>query len=279
MPKRESNVVGREFGNGLRAAIAKTGLTQRKLAEELDWDESKISDAVNGKGGIDLHEVEVLLAYCRLPLGERKHLLALFLEAGEKGFILFPEDGVPDQVRTLISHEKEATAILAWSMIVMPGLLQIPEYTYLVTEASPVIKAADVAATAAARGKRAEILRPGRTFTFYVHEQALWLPVGGEEVWREQLAHLLRMSVRQYINFHVVPRSIGIHAGAAGDFRVMKFPKYPPVVFLDTLNCGLFFDDKETVDLYETTLKRLAAVALDQEQSRAVIDNILEGLQ
>ncbi|MFC3896852.1 helix-turn-helix domain-containing protein [Lentzea rhizosphaerae] len=278
MPKRESNVVGREFGNGLRAAIAKTGLTQRKLAEELDWDESKISDAVNGKGGIDLHEVEVLLAYCRLPLGERKHLLALFLEAGEKGFILFPEDGVPDQLRTLINHEKESTAITAWSMVLVPGLLQIPEYAHAVTEAGPHEKD-DVPKVVAARIARTEILRPGRTFTFLVHEQALWLPVGGEEVWREQLAHLLRMSVRQYINFHVIPRSVGAHAGVAGDFRVMRFPKYPPLVFLDTLNCGLFFDDKETVALYEDRVKRLAAVALNREESRVVIDNILEGLQ
>jgi hypothetical protein len=278
MPKRESNVVGREFGNGLRAAIAETGLTQRKLAEELDWDESKLSDLVNGKGGVTAHEVEVLLAYCRLTLVERRHLMALFLEAGEKGFVLFPDDGVPDQLRTLIEHEKEASAVLAWSMILVPGLLQIHDYAYAVTEAGPHEKD-DVPKVVAARMARAEILRPGRTFTFYVHEQALWLPVGGEEVWREQLAHLLRMSVREYINLHVVPTSIGAHAGVSGDFRVMKFPKYPPLIFLDTLNCGLFFDDKETVALYEDRVKRLAAVALSREESRAVIDNILEGLQ
>ncbi|USX52492.1 helix-turn-helix transcriptional regulator [Lentzea sp. HUAS12] len=278
MPKRESNVVGREFGNGLRAAIAKTGLTQRKLAEELDWDESKLSDLVNGKGGVTAHEVEVLLAYCRLSLAERRHLMALFLEAGEKGFILFPEDGVPDQLRTLIEHEKEADEIIDWTMSVVPGVLQIPEYAYAVTEAGPHEKD-DIPKVVAARVARAEILRPGRTFTFYVHEHALLLPVGGEEVWREQLAHLMRMSVRAYINIHVVPRSIGMHAGAAGDFRLMKFPKFPPLIFQDTLNCGLFFDDKETIALYMDRIKRLAAVALDREQSRAVIDNILEGLQ
>ncbi|MGW4212481.1 helix-turn-helix domain-containing protein [Lentzea sp. NPDC004789] len=278
MPKRESNVVGREFGNGLRAAIAQTGLTQRKLAEELDWDESKISDAVNGKGGIDAHEVEVLLAYCRVPLGERRHLQALFLEAGEKGFLLFPEDGVPDQLRTLINHEKEATEIVAWSMILVPGLLQTTEYAHAVAEEGPHEKE-DVPKVVAARVARAEILRPGRTFTFLVHEQALRLPVGGEEVWREQLAHLMRMSVRKYINFHVVPSSIGAHAGVAGDFRVMRFPKYPPLVYVESLNCGLFFDDKDTVALYEDRVKRLATVALDREQSRAVIDDILEGLQ
>jgi len=278
MPKRESNVVGREFGNGLRAAIAKTGLTQRKLAEELDWDESKISDAVNGKGGIDVHELEVLLAYCRVPLDERRHLVALFLEAREKGFLLFPEDGVPDQLRTLINHEKESTEIVAWSMILVPGLLQTTEYAHAVAEEGPHEKE-DVPKVVAARVARAEILRPGRTFTFLVHEQALWLPVGGEEVWREQLAHLMRMSVRKYINFHVVPSSIGAHAGVSGDFRVMRFPKYPPLVYVESLNCGLFLDDKDTVALYEDRVKRLATVALDREQSRAVIDDILEGLQ
>ncbi|MGI5506698.1 helix-turn-helix domain-containing protein [Lentzea sp. CA-135723] len=278
MPKRESNIVGREFGNALRAAIAKTGMTQRGLAVELDWDESKLSDLVNGKGGATVHEVELLLAYCRLSLAERRHMIALYLEAEEKGFILFPDDGVPDQLRTLISHERESNEVTAWSMSLVSGLLQIPEYAHAVALEGPHEKA-DIPKVVAARMQRAEILRPGRTFTFYLHEQALWLPVGGQEVWREQLAHLLRMSVRAYINLHVVPRSIGAHAGVAGDFRVMKFPKYPPLVFLDTLNCGLFFDDKETVALYEDRVKKLAASALNREESRAVIDNILEGLQ
>ncbi|MDT7788411.1 MAG: hypothetical protein QOF58_6830, partial [Pseudonocardiales bacterium] len=44
-----------------------------------------------------------------------------------------------------------------------------------------------------------------------------------------------------------------------------------------SLNRCLFLDDAETVKVYETTLKRLAAVALDEEESRAVIDSILEG--
>ena len=278
MPKRESNVLGREFGNGLRAAIASTGQTQRRLAEVLDFDEAQISEAVNGKRGLDEHQVEVLLAYCRVPLAERRRLMSLYAEAGEKGLLLFPEDGVPDQLRTLISHEKESSEIIDWAMSLVPGVLQTPEYTHHVTEAGPIDED-DVPKVVAARIARAEILRPGRTFTFLVHEQALWLPVGGEDVWRDQLAHLLRMSVRAYINFRVIPRSIGMHAGAAGDFRLMKFPKYPPLVFLDTLNCGLFFDDKETVALYEDRVKRLAAVALDREESRGVIDNILEGLQ
>ncbi|WP_394617578.1 hypothetical protein JNUCC0626_00260 [Lentzea sp. JNUCC 0626] len=37
----------------------------------------------------------MLLAYCRLSLAERQHMIALYVEAQDKGFILFADDGVP----------------------------------------------------------------------------------------------------------------------------------------------------------------------------------------
>lgn len=276
MPKRSSSVVGREFGGTIRAIIARTGLTHRKLAELLGWQEAKISDMTLGKGGVTEADVLLLLGYCRATVEEREHLLALFRESGN-AWLQMPEDGVPDQVRTLIDQEQDADEIDCWSMIIVPGLLQTPEYGYVVTEHSTVIKAEDVPKVAAARAARAEILEPGRKFTFFVHEQALLLQVGGPEVWREQLAHLLRMSVRSYISLRIIPRSAGMHAGACGDFRVMKFPKYPPVVYVDSVNSCLFFDDPDTVKVHEDILTALATIALTEEESRAVIDNILEG--
>jgi hypothetical protein len=277
MPKRSSSVVGREFGNGVRKVIERTGPTQRRIAELLGWQEAKISDLLAGKGGVDEAEVRELLAYCHATVDERRHLVALFLESGEKGWLQFPEDGVPDQVHTFIEHEKSAKKITAWSLTLVPGVLQIPEYAYVVTEASPVIEAADVPMVAAARTARAKILDGSRQFVFFVHEYALRLQVGGVEVWREQLAHLLRVSVRSYISIRVIPASVGIHAGTTGGFYLLEFPKFPSLVFLDSLNCCLFFDDAETVEVYETTLKKLAAVALDEAESRVVIDSILEG--
>lgn len=271
-------MVGREFGNGVRAAIESTGLTQRRLAELLGWQEAKLSDMVSGKGGVTEAEVRELLAYCRTPLAERERLVDLFREQGSV-YLRFTDDGVPDQVLTLINQEKEAIEIIDWSMILVPGLLQIYDYIAAVTAKAQTVSEQSLSKTVAARAARAEILEHNRSFTFFVHEQALLLPVGGEEVWREQLAHLLRLSVRTYISIRVVPRSVGVHAGVTGDFRLMKFSKYPPVVYIDSVKCCLFFDDTETVDTYENILKDLAGVALDEEESRAVINSILEGLQ
>jgi hypothetical protein len=270
-------VVGREFGNGVRAIIARTGLTHRRLAELLGWQEAKISDLTLGKGGVTEQDVLLLLAYCQATVEEREHLPALFRESG-KAWLQIPQDGVPDQVRTLIDQERDAEEIICWSMILVPGLLQTYDYGYVAAEHSTVIEAEDVPKVAAARAARAKILEPGRKFTFLVHEQALLLPVGGLEVWREQLAHLLRMSVRKYISLRIVPRSAGMHAGTSGNFRLMKFPKYPPVVYVESFNYCLFFDDAETIKIHEDILTALAAIALSEEDSRQVIDNILEGL-
>src|SRR5689334_9848226 len=215
MPKRSSSVVGREFGGSIRALIARTGLTHRKLAELLGWQEAKISDLTLGKGGVTEQEVILLLGYCQATVEEREHLLELFHACGS-AWLQMPEDGVPDQVRTLIDQEQEAEEIICWSMILVPGLLQTPDYGYVVTAHAAGIEKEDVPTVAAARAARAKILEPGRKFTFFVHEQALELPVGGLEVWREQLAHLLRMSVRKYISLRIVPRSAGMHAGTSG---------------------------------------------------------------
>lgn len=277
MPKRSSSVVGREFGNSVRDIIDRTGLTHRRLAELLGWQEAKISDLTRGKGGVNESDVLLLLGYCQATVEEREHLFALFEESGN-AWLQMPEDGVPDQVRTLIEQERDAEEIICWSMIVVPGLLQTPDYGYVVTQHAKVIKAEDVPKVAAARAARANILEPGRKFTFLVHEQALLLPVGGLEVWREQLAHLLRMSVRTYISLRIVPRSAGMHAGASGNFRMMKFPKYPSVVYVESVNYCLFFDDAQTIKIHDDILTALAAVALTEEESRQVIDNILEGL-
>jgi plasmid maintenance system antidote protein VapI len=64
MPKRTSSVAGRAFGDAIRSVIQRTGMTQRHLAELLDWEEAKVSDLVKGKGGVTEVELAQLLGLC-----------------------------------------------------------------------------------------------------------------------------------------------------------------------------------------------------------------------
>lgn len=51
MPRRLSTVRGREFGEGLRAAVQRSTLNGREIAGMLGWDQGKLSDLLSGKGG------------------------------------------------------------------------------------------------------------------------------------------------------------------------------------------------------------------------------------
>jgi predicted XRE-type DNA-binding protein len=275
MPKRNSSVVGREFGDGVRDAIDQSGMTQRRLAELVDWQEAKVSDLVQGKGGVSEVDLIRLLSYCRTPHEEVDRLVALHRESRERGWLQFPDDGVPDQLHSLINQERLASLITVWSLNLVPGLLQIAAYIRAVAEKAPRMKPAEIDALIRAKLERQAILTPGRRFVFYVHEQALRLPVGGLDVMGTQLNHINLMLVRQYITFRIVPTAIGAHVGLSSSFVRLSYDKFEPVVYLENYNTGLFLEDKGSLDTFADVVKGLDRDALDEEESRWLINSML----
>ncbi|SDO95312.1 DUF5753 domain-containing protein [Lentzea jiangxiensis] len=275
MPKRFSSVVGRSFGDGVRDAIQSTGMTQRRIAELLDWEEAKVSDLVKGKGGVTEVELAMLLGLCRVEADEARRLLALFRETREKGYLEFNEDGVPNQLSTLIDQERLANKISVWAMDLIPGLLQLPQYSAEVVRAVPKVQPEQVAEIVAVKAGRRAIFHPSREFVFLIHEQALRLRVGSAQLMAEQLSELLLMSIRPYVSVRIVPLSIGTHAGLAGSFTKLAYEKFEPVVYLESHNSNLFLEDKNSITAYDEVLKALTAQALDGEQSRELITSLL----
>ncbi|NKE57773.1 helix-turn-helix domain-containing protein [Lentzea sp. PSKA42] len=274
MPRRKSSVVGREFGEGLRKAIEQTKLTHRKLAEELGWDEAKLSDLVRGKGGVTDAELTLLLGFCRVKPPEVQHLLALYRETRESGYLKIPEDGPPDQVPLLLNQERLANEITVWSANLIPGHLQTTDYMRAVIDGA-ARKSIDYEKVIAAKLERRKLFHWSRTFVFYIHEQALRLPVGGPEVMKDQYIHLLTMAQRSYITLRVVPTAIGAHAGTSGSFLQLGYEKFDPVIFLEGKTSGLFLEDTRSLAVYSSVLKLLDDQALDPEESNALITSIL----
>jgi hypothetical protein len=274
MPKRFSTARGREFGEGLRAAIAGTGLTSRAVAELVGWQEAKISDLVNGKGGATELEVALLLGTCRTPAGERDHLLSLFRATHVKGWLQDHGAVEPIAPRTLIHHEATAKSLVSWLPLLVHGTLQIPGYARAVIEASANVPEGEVEKRVEARVARQKVLRPGLKATFFIHETVLRTPIGGEEVMRAQLQHLSRVSARPYVVIRVIPTSVGAHAGHAGGFNLMRFHKVEPVVFVESENASLIIESSLSIKSYDAVVESLARTALDEEESRKLINDI-----
>jgi transcriptional regulator with XRE-family HTH domain len=276
MPKRTSSVVGRSFGDGVRAAIQSSGMTQRRLAERLDWEEAKVSDLVKGKGGVTEVELALLLGLCGVEPDEVRRLLTLYKESREKGFLQFDDGGLLGPLRTLVEQERLANEIVAWSLSLIPGLLQIAAYIRAVSERSAQLtEPQDINAAIEMKLERQAIFHRSRTFVFYIHEQALRLPVGSPDVMKQQLLHILTMTIRPYITVRVVPVSVGAHAGVNGSFVQLKYEKFEPVIYVEGERTALFLEDKDSVSHYDDIVKELDRLALDEEQSRELITRIV----
>ena len=262
---------GREFGESLRRLIQSTGLLEAELARRLGWEHAKMSDLVNGKGGTSLEELAFLLGMCGAKPDEFEHLKDLYLESREKGWLQLFDSGLPAHVRTLLQQERLAKEIVHWSSLFMPGLLQTERYARAAAEDSPLVEADEVPNWVAARMERRGIVAGHRKFVFYVYEPVLYSPVGGADVLAEQLHELLRMLVRPYISLRVLPSGRAL----TGDFSLLKFEKYEPIVYQGSLNSALFLDDKASIGLYQEALKAMDRIAFSKEESRELITSIV----
>ncbi|WP_434444569.1 helix-turn-helix domain-containing protein [Lentzea sp. E54] len=265
---------GREFGDAIRALLRAAGLTNRAAADLLGWQEAKVSELVNGKEGVSDVDLAKLLGLLRTPPAECDHLMALHHDAHIRDWLQPTGSGVPDRARTLREHEKIASDITSWSMNVVHGLLQVPDYTFYLANSAVNVK--DVPAVVRTRLERQQSVLDGhRTITIFMHEHALRLPVGDAAVMAEQRHHLLRLSVRPYLTIRLIPTTVGPHAGLAGDFDVLNFKKIPPIVYLESHGANVFLEDQPSVELYENVVKSLGRTALDEAQTRKLITDII----
>ncbi|WP_116051561.1 helix-turn-helix domain-containing protein [Amycolatopsis palatopharyngis] len=274
MRDRDTTVRSRELGEGLRRAMEKAQLTGQDAARTLGWSQSRVSRLLSGKrGGNDEVEVSAFLAVCRVTGAERKRLLGLCHEVGTPGWLQQHGSRLPRQLRTLIDHEDKAVRTGDFQPMVVPGLLQTPEYARALLSGTGTLPAAEIEGRVRARLDRQRVLAAshGRQFTYFLHEFALRLPVGDSEVMSGQLHHLLRLSVRKNISLRVVPAAAGVHAGVAGAFKLMEFPEFSPVVYLDSQTASLFLEAPEEIAAHRLVLERLADISPDAGQSRELI--------
>lgn len=269
MHSRASTARSREFGAGLRAAIAEAGFTGCGIAECLGWDPSKISNLMHGKIGAGEAEVAHLLGFCRVAPAERDRLLALYPDMHLEGW--WQQNATCAPARTLAEHLAIAKKLVCWQTQMVPDFLQTPAYTRAVIAASANVPADEVDARLQAQLElRSGSRQAGLKSTYYIHEPALCLPVGGSDDHRDQIHHLLRMAVLLDTEIRIVPAAIGAHAGLRGSFTQLTFDKHESLVYMEKENSILIVEGR-TVQDYERVVRSLDESSMDAEASKASI--------
>jgi hypothetical protein len=102
------------------------------------------------------------------------------------------------------------------------------------------------------------------------------LEIGGPEVMREQLAHLLSFEDNARINIQVLPFSVGAHAGLQGSFDVYRFTSDPTIVYTEGYGSGHPAANPDTVRECSLRYDHLRAAALSLTDSAELIRRVME---
>ena len=271
----------RRLGAKLRELREERKLTAEDVAQQLLVSQSKISRLENGRRAISQRDVRDL---CRVySVTDEKLIDALMTmarESRQRGWWHAFGD-VPYSV--YIGLEANAVSARNYESLFVPGMLQTREY------AAAVIQGIQPEALPEQNEKRIEVRmrrqeamhdpdKPLRMWAV-LDEAVLHREVGGPQVMREQLEHLIALSHLAHITVQVLPYSIGAHPGMSGTFSILEFEDEADatIVYLEGVTSDLYLEKDTDVKTYSTLYEHLRAMALGPDQTRELIDRVAKG--
>jgi transcriptional regulator with XRE-family HTH domain len=258
MAERMGAAQARELGDELRQYREMAGISGHKLAERLGWSVSTVSRIENGLTRVNEIDVVRFAAPCGVRADDMDSLLALCRERGAPGYWM------SSRLSTLVLHENIATSSESYDPLVVPGLLQTEEYaTELIGTEGLEPDIARYRVWLRMERQRVVHVRP---FAFFVHENALRLPVGGPSVMNEQLLKLVLLAEQPNLSIRVVPAALGARSMFGISFVMLHLSAHDPVVYLDSAR--IYLEGSEHVARYEAKLDRLFDVAMSKGESR-----------
>ncbi|SFF67539.1 hypothetical protein SAMN05421541_117125 [Actinoplanes philippinensis] len=95
---------------------------------------------------------------------------------------------------------------------------------------------------------------------------------------REQLLHLLEVTLLPNVTLQILPFAVGAHAAMDGAFAILDFPSDgdPDLVFAENAAGGLFLEKDDEIRTYREVFDTIRAAALDPDSSRKMIKVLVE---
>lgn len=164
--------------------------------------------------------------------------------------------------------------------ILVPGLLQTREYAEVLIRNDSDNRTPEIQIRrwVDLRVERQQVLRKENPawLAVVIEELVLQRPVGSEEVFQNQLRHLIELSKLDNIEIQVMPTANGPHAAHHGTFNLYEMPEpYPDVAHVETVGGSLFIEEP-TVSHIRKVWEDLVESALPPKESIALVKRYLE---
>lgn len=183
--------------------------------------------------------------------------------------------------------EAAARQIRHYETMLIPGLLQSPEYMAAVFESKPGRAAQEVARKVSLRLERQRLLSRRRpvapTFEAIIDEAVIRRPIADVEAWRRQLAHTVNAAQAPNVSVRIVPQSAGPHmVFVASAFIFLDSPALgtrpaePSTIYSASLTGSLYLDGPNELETYSEAWQALSALALDERESEDLIGRVIK---
>ncbi|MFC6085980.1 helix-turn-helix domain-containing protein [Sphaerisporangium aureirubrum] len=272
------------LGSQLRRLREKHGITLEAAGHSIRASHSKISRMELGRVGFRARDVRDLLTlYGVIDDTERQSLLSLVDQANRPGWWHNYDDILPNWFEAYIGLEEAATRIRCYEVQFVPGLLQTADYTRAVVRLGhPEGIEDEIQRRVDLRMARQKLLyRAGAPHLWaVVDEAALRRPLGGRDVMRGQLQHLIKLIAMPNVTLQIMPFSAGGHAAAGGPFSILRFSErdLPDIVYLEQLTSAIYLDKRDDLDRYQAVMERLCLDAIPVSETRQTLTTLLDQL-
>jgi transcriptional regulator with XRE-family HTH domain len=268
------------LGSQLHRLRESRGISAEQAAEAIRGSHSKISRMEHGRVGFKDRDVSDLLTlYGVTDPEERAALLNLAREANTPGWWHAYSDILPNWLEPYVGLEAAASVIRTYEVQFVPGLLQTEGYARALIRLGSAANEEEITRRAELRVSRQEILsgpHPPQLWAV-IDEGALRRPVGGAQVAREQLSHLIEMADHPAVTLQILPFRAGPHAAMGGPFTILRFaePDLNDVVYIEQLTSALYFDKPAEVDSYLEVMEQLCLQAEGAAKTAQILGEIL----
>jgi transcriptional regulator with XRE-family HTH domain len=272
------------LGTQLRRLREAKGITLEEAGHVIRSSGSKMSRLETGRVGFKDRDIaDLLTLYGVDNEKDRSSLRDLAKDANTQGWWHDYSDILPTWFEAYVGLEEAATRIRSYEIQFVPGLLQTEAYARAVTLLGhEAADDAEIDRRVSLRMARQSLLTGAQPPQLWavLDEAVLCRPVGGAEIMRGQLEHLIRCADLPNVTVQIVPFLAGGHAAAGGPFSVLRFaePDLPDVVYLEQLTSAIYLDKRESVDHYLAVMERLCLKALPTHRSTELMKEILHGI-
>jgi Domain of unknown function (DUF5753)/Helix-turn-helix domain len=271
------------LGGHLRRLREQACMTTERAAASIRGSHSKISRMEHGRVGFKVRDISDLLTLYGVGEGdEREALLKLASEANTPGWWQAYSDILPHWVEPYFGLEAAASVIREFELQFVPGLLQIEDYARAVIRLGNLPLEEEVIRRAQARVSRQDILRredPPKLWAV-LDEGALSRMIGGPQVMKAQLRHLIEMCEHPAVTLQILPFSAGAHRAMGGPFTILRYtePDLRDVVYIEQLTSALYLDKATEVDAYLEVIEEVCLQADPSVKTPGTLQAVLDSM-